>query len=305
MIYTLGESLLDVIFENSTKISAKSGGAMLNLSISLARCNLDVCLISELGDDKVANQITSFLEENNVFTKYIQKYHQQVTSLALAFLDEDKKPNYSFYKTYPQKRELKQPDSFFKNDILIFGSFYSLDENIRQQLKHIVETAKTSGALIIYDPNIRHAHHLENKTAMKSLKENFALANIIKGSDEDFENIFGNNEEDFILQEVRKINKQAIVVITRGDAGAKIFSGTSSAFINSNKIIPVSTIGAGDNFTAGMVYFLSQTETKHPKQFSENELKKLLRMANNFSTNVCLSVDNYISNEFANSLLFS
>lgn len=304
MIYTLGESLMDVIFENKLKISAKAGGAMLNLAISLGRCNLEVCLMSELGDDKIAEQIISFLEENNVNTNYVQKYKQQVSSLALAFLDENKKPTYSFYKAYPENRKLKQPPIFSENDILIFGSFYSIDNKIRNHLKKIVETAKSKGTIIIYDPNIRNAHHLENVETMKSLKENLALADIIKGSDEDFENIFGKFEEEFVIEELRKLNSDATIVFTKGKMGARIITKDYSIIQKANEIKLKSTVGAGDNFTAGMVYQLCNiiNKNKHPKKFSELELQKLLRMGIEFSSEVCQSVDNYISHEFANSL---
>lgn len=304
MIYTLGESLMDVIFEDKLKISAKAGGAMLNLAVSLGRCNLQVCLMSELGDDKVAQQIISFLEENNVNTDYIQNYKQQVSSLALAFLDENKKPSYSFYKAYPENRKLKQPPIFSNNDILIFGSLYSLDGKIRSQLKEITETAKSKGTTIIYDPNIRHAHHLENGETMKSLKENLALADIIKGSDEDFENIFGKFEEEFVIKEIRKLNTDATIVFTKGELGARIITRDYSISEKAKEIKLKSTVGAGDNFTAGMVYAISNisNKNKHPKQFSELELQKLLRMGIEFSSEVCQSIDNYISNEFANSL---
>ncbi len=49
MIYTLGESLLDIIFTDEQNIIANAGGGMLNTSISLSRAGIDVSLISELG----------------------------------------------------------------------------------------------------------------------------------------------------------------------------------------------------------------------------------------------------------------
>lgn len=304
MIYTLGESLMDVIFETKTKIMAKAGGAMLNLAVSLGRCGLNVSLLTELGDDKVAEEITTFLNENKVDPSFIRNYHQQVTSLAIAFLDEKKKPTYSFYKSYPITRKLNFPNKFSQNDILAFGSIYSLDKKIRKQLIQIIERAKASDCFIIYDPNIRNAHHLEDEETMQSLMENLALADIIKGSDEDFENIFGEFDEEIVITKLREINKDAIIVFTRGELGAKIIYGKTIFTQEANKINLISTIGAGDNFTAGMIYSLSQInkEKRNTKLFSETELQSMLKMGINFSTEVCQSVDNYVSQKFANSL---
>ncbi len=304
MIYTLGESLMDIIFDNHSNIAAKAGGAMLNLAVSLGRCGLSVSLISELGDDKVAEQITSFVNKNNVNTSNIRNYKNQATSIALAFLDENKKPTYSFHKAYPENRNLKLPTAINKDDIIIFGSFYSLDKKIRSQLKQFVSIAKDKGAIIIYDPNIRQAHHLKDKETLQAVMENIALADIVKGSDEDFENIFGKFEDGFVLNEIRKINQDAVVVFTKGEDGATIISVDKNLCEKPEKINIVSTVGAGDNFTAGLTYFLSKAlpENRNPKHFSENELQIMLRTATKFSANVCQSLDNYVSHEFASSL---
>lgn len=304
MVYTLGESLMDIIFEDNSNIVAEPGGAMLNLAVSLGRCGLATSLISELGDDKTADRIISFLGKNHVETTNIRMYKNQATSIALAFLDENKKPSYSFHKAYPENRKLKLPSAISKADILIFGSFYSLDKKIRAQLKQFVALAKKQGTLIIYDPNIRHAHHLKDKETMGALMENIALADIVKGSDEDFENIFGKFEEGFVLSEIRKINRDAVVVFTKGEKGATIISGNKIFTEKAKQINIVSTVGAGDNFTAGISYFLSKAspEKRNPKHFSEKELQEMLRTATKFSGNVCQSLDNYISLEFANSL---
>jgi len=304
MIYTLGESLMDIIFENDGKITAKAGGSMLNLSVSLGRAGKPVSLLSELGDDKVSEQVLDFLEKNNVETGGIRKYENQPASVALAFLDENKKPTYSIHKSYPAKRLLQLPKQLTKEDILIFGSFYSLDAEIREQLKAFTEFAKSCGVLLIYDPNIRQAHHFGTEATLVSLRENLAIADIIKGSDEDFENIFGRFEESFVLDELRKLNKEATIVFTRGGLGSKAFCENSKVEVKAEKIDVLSTIGAGDNFTAGMVFYLSSLprEKRNPKHLSGEELQKMLRTASRFSANVCQSLDNYISHDFANSL---
>jgi len=304
MIFTLGESLMDIIFESDGKISAKAGGSMLNLSISLGRTGKSVSLLSELGDDKVSEQVLAFLEKNNVGTGGIRKYKNQPASVALAFLDENKKPTYSIHKSYPAKRLLQLPQQLTEDDILVFGSFYSLDAEIREPLKAFAEFAKSQGVLLIYDPNIRQTHHFENNATAVALRENLAIADIIKGSDEDFENIFGKFEEDFVLNEIKKLNQEATVVFTRGEQGSKVFAKNRVVEIKAEKIEVVSTIGAGDNFTAGMVFYLSSLpqEKRNPKHFSESQLQKMLRTASTFSADVCQSLDNYISRDFANSL---
>jgi len=296
MIYTLGESLLDIIVESPDKVITRPGGAMLNVAISLARAKADVSLISELGDDKTAGFIVDFLKSNNVETRYIKKYFRSNTSLALAFLDEDKKPTYTFYKSYPQNRRLLCPNTFLAGDILLFGSIYSLDSSLRNELLEVLISAKRGGAFICYDPNIRHSHHLENEATKNALDENLAMADLIKGSDEDFENIFGKRTDEEYHTEIRKINPSAPLIITHGAAGVAAFFQDSKLEFPAIPVVPVSTIGAGDAFNAGLAFAMLRADLHLDKQngFTKNQMEILLKSGLSFSAEVCASVDNYI-----------
>ena len=300
MIYTLGESLLDVIVESPDKVITRPGGAMLNVAVSLARTKLGVSLISELGDDATSTFILDFLKTNQVKTRYIKKYYRNNTALALAFLDEYKKPVYTFYKSYPKNRRLLSPGDFGEGDVLLFGSLYALDSNLRNELRELIITAKRGGAFIYYDPNIRNSHHLENETTRNALNENLALADFIKGSDEDFENIFGKRPFDTYLSEVRKLNPTAPLVITRGAAGVVAFWQDNKIELPAVRIKPVSTIGAGDAFNAGMACAMVQSGLNEQKQkgFSKNQMEAMLQSGLAFAASVCSSKDNYITSSF-------
>jgi len=296
MIYTLGESLLDIIVENPDKVISRAGGAMLNAAVSLARAKAEVSLISELGDDQTSTFIIDFLKANKVNTNYIKKYYYNNTSLALAFLDAEKKPTYTFYKSYPKNRNLVCPANFAAGDILLFGSFYSLESSIRNQLREVLIAAKRGGAFICYDPNIRNSHHLENEATKNALHENIALADIIKASDEDFENIFGKHSFEDYLVEVRKLNPNAPLIITRGAAGVIAFSQDFKIELQAIPLTPVSTIGAGDAFNAGIAFAMHQGNFLKDKQdgFTKNQMEVLLKSGLSFSAEVCASADNYI-----------
>ena len=54
-----------------------------------------------------------------------------------------------------------------------------------------LDYARQRKAILYYDPNFRKAHAHEAIHLAPTLLENFEYANIIRGSDEDFLNIFG------------------------------------------------------------------------------------------------------------------
>lgn len=295
MIYTLGESLMDIIFNYQQNIIANAGGGMLNTSISLSRAGLQVSLVSELGDDLTAVTIIDFLNKNRVIPNFIKKYFKQNTSIALAYLDENKIPSFSIYKSYPPTRQLIKPQSFTDRDFLVFGSMYSIEPAIRNDIKEIAAHAKLNNAIVVYDPNIR-THDLTDPEIKNALYENMAYADIVKASDEDMKNIFGDIEYNAFYEELKKINNEVIFILTLGKEGAIGYCKNTITKVNAEKVSAVSTIGAGDAFNAGIVYFLEKRGIR--KQYLKNHskvlLEDILKSGTKFSAAVCSTDENYL-----------
>jgi fructokinase len=69
-------------------------------------------------------------------------------------------------------------------------------------------------------------------------------------------------------------------------------------------IIPVSTIGAGDNFNAGMIYgFVKEgVDPSNLDNLTRDKWEKLVGFGIEFGTEACMSTENYVSREFAQRL---
>jgi len=295
MIYTLGESLMDVISMPDGNTVSKPGGSLLNVSVSLGRSGKAVSLISELGNDPTGRQLMAFLYENGVSTNLITIYENAKTSKALAALDEHSKPSYTFQKAYPEIRSLTLPRVFTENDILILGSMYSRDPEIEKDIDACLQAAKRGGAFIVYDPNVRHNHQLKNQASKKMLLKNLAFADIIKGSDEDFYNIFQLTSLVEIKNALRTINRKALIFITSGEKGSVAYYKNIVHSFVPDKIKAVSTIGAGDAYTAGIVNaIIDQNLINDPKNLAEKHIRKMVMEGSRFASLVCQSMDNYV-----------
>jgi fructokinase len=296
LIYAIGETVYDIIFRNGQPVAAKPGGSMLNSAVSLGRCGLEVEMITEIGDDAVGNLVNNFLEENGVSISFIHPVKELKTPVSLAFLDEKGNANYSFYKNYPSERlNIHWPD--VKNgDIVLFGSFYSLGEGVRDKIVSFIQKAKQQGALIVYDPNIRKNHLEEIRRMMHLVEQNISLADITRGSDEDFWNLFGLDDDDKIAQRVKASGCQHLV-ITRGKHGADYLSGDVIIHIPAKEINVVSTIGAGDAFNAGIIFSLinKRITVDDLVNISREEWTEILGFGITFASDVCSGMDNYIS----------
>jgi len=298
-IYAIGETVLDILFKNQLPVTAKAGGACLNSAVTLGRLNLPVHFIGEYGMDKVGNIIDTFLKQNHVSTKYVYRYYSGKSTLALAFLNENNDASYDFYKIYPERRLDVQFPELRQDDIVLFGSFYAITLEVRQKLLEFIREANKRKAIVIYDPNFRK-HHLHELLKLKPLiLENMAHANIVRGSNEDFSFILGADNADEAYQEVSKYCRNLLYTANR--QGVFVRSPKTSITSPVVTIEPVSTIGAGDNFNAGIVYSLYRYNIGYHdiENMSESTWVNLVKTAVEFATHVCMSYDNYISDEFA------
>jgi fructokinase len=301
-IYGIGETVLDIIFKNGQPQAAKAGGSVLNSAVSMGRMNLPVSFISEYGKDDVGDLIDNFLKDNGIDTSCVHRFTDGSTALALAFLNEKNDASYSFYKNFPAKRlDIVFPE--IKNDDVVqCGSFYAIWPEIREKFKKFIKSAKDNGALILYDPNFRPTHLSELDVLRPLIIENMQMATLLRGSDEDFKNIFGANTPDEAWEVVKKYCKS--MVYTANVEGVYVRTNSFSGKFPVQKITPVSTIGAGDNFNAGMITAIYQNNYhgEQLEKLGEKEWSKIITSAVSFATHVCLSYENYISEEFAKEL---
>ncbi len=297
-IYTIGETVLDILFRNHEPFTAKAGGACLNTAVTLGRLGHNVQFLSEYGLDEVGNYIEHFLNDNNVLTDYVYRYIDGKSALALAFLNENNDASYDFYKIYPDNRlNIKFP-KIKQDDIVLFGSFYAITVEVRRKLLEFIKEAKKNKAIVIYDPNFRKPHLHDLKWLKPMIEENIGLARIIRGSNEDFTLIFGtgNSKETYdILHE-----KTPVLLYTANIKGVFLHTPKLAKQFPVKKINPISTIGAGDNFNAGIIYSLMEYNIKY-KDLSYLKVEEWERIVKNgveFASQVCMSYDNYISPEF-------
>ena len=287
-VFGIGETILDIIFRNDQPQKAVPGGSVFNGLISLGRLNVPVSFISELGNDRV------------ITTEFVDRFPDGKSPISLAFLDDDKNANYIFYKDYPAQRLEVPLPKIEKDDIFVFGSYYSLNPVLRTRMVEFLQYAQERKAIIYYDPNFRKAHAHEAIRLMPTVLENLEFADIVRGSDEDFQNLYGKSD----AQEVYKEHIQFYCdrfLTTHGANGVNLHTRNFTRHFDSPQIQPLSTIGAGDNFNAGIIYGLLKYDVRHADlpSLDQDTWGKIIRCGMDLASEVCQSYDNYISKEFA------
>lgn len=294
VVYAVGETVFDIIFRDFHPQAAKPGGSAFNAMISLGRLGIPGSFISEVGNDRIGHYIKSFLRENGVDDRYVVQFNDGKSALSLAFLDESSDASYDFYKDYPNQRLNEEMPVFGEHDYLLFGSFYGLNPVLRPQVTGLLSAADQAGTFVYYDPNFRSSHMDDLERLRAIIEENIIASNLVRASSEDMENIYGVKTPEAAYERIAPMCD--FYIHTANAAGVDLFTPGFSLHVNVDQIQPVSTIGAGDTFNAGILFglFTRGINSGNIGKVSKEDWTTILETAGGFSKEVCLSYDNYI-----------
>ena len=301
----IGETVLDIIFRNEEPVGAIPGGSTFNAMISLGRSGIQATFISETGNDRVGRKILNFLEENHVDSSNVNVYPESKSPLSLAFLNDNNDAEYLFFKDHPKDRlDFSYPE-VNEDDVVVFGSYYALNPVIRPQVLGFLQYAHQRGAILYYDVNFRASHQHEVMKLTANFLENLELADVVRGSHEDFDVMFHSKDADMVYRsQISFYCKKFIYTQGRLPLVLRAEDGFRKEYPVS-AIDVVSTIGAGDNFNAGFVYGIIKhgiTRAMVTDGLTEAQWDQLISCAQAFSADCCKSINNYVSTEFGDKM---
>jgi fructokinase len=298
-IVGIGETILDILFKDNQPVRAVPGGSSFNGLISLGRLDVPAIFISETGNDKVGAIIKSFMEDSNLSTEYIDTFPDGKSPVSLAFLNENNDAEYLFYKDYPSNRLETGYPIIEADDLILFGSYYALNPVLRSRMLDLLQFASDRKAIIYYDVNFRQTHAHESIRLTPTFIENFEFSDIIRGSEDDFKHLYQTTDVDKIYKERIQFYSPNFI-FTSAEKGVDLRTPNVRKHYDAKPIKTVSTIGAGDNFNAGILYGLLKTGVRRSDLTTLNEAAwdVIIQCGLDFAAEVCQSYENSVSKEF-------
>ncbi len=285
MIVVSGEALMDVFAAGNTPsglgLDARIGGSPLNVAIGLARLAQPVAFFGAVSTGFLGDRLMQALHAEGVGTSCTLRVDAP-TTLSLVGMDAHGVPSYAFYAEGAADRQLPlqalgqvPPASAYH-----FGSYAMVVEPVASTQQALVER-EWHRSVIAYDPNIRLNVEPDIQRWRDRLKWMLPRTTLLKISDEDLGLLCpGRTAADLAAEWLAA--GVALVVVTRGGAGAWAWTRGQHASVTSTSVLVIDTVGAGDTFQAALLTWLAEhgalTRTAIEK-LGQSDLEAALRFA--------------------------
>ncbi len=286
-VTALGELLIDFTengksTQGNPLLEANPGGAPCNVLSMLTRLGKKTAFIGKVGDDMFGHQLQDALKEVGISTDGLLMDCEIHTTLAFVHTKEDGDREFSFYRNPGADMMLTEDElneDLIKNSkIFHFGSLSMTHENCRQATKTAIALAKSAGAILSFDPNLREPLWNSLEDAREQIHYGMQQCDILKISDNEiiwFTGKEGYEEGIRVLQDTYNIS---LILLSMGKEGSRAYCGDAKAEVPAViQAHTIETTGAGDTFCACILNYVLENGWK---SYTEAELKEMLTFAN-------------------------
>lgn len=250
-----GEVLWDIFPTGS-----RAGGAPFNVAYNLDKMDVEVKMITKIGNDELGTDLLEQIKSWNISTDFIQIDDKKPTGTVIANFDEHGEAHYDIVddvawdhiKIAPEHRELVESAEAF-----VFGSLIARNEESKNTLLQLIEFAKFR----VFDVNFRPPF-----IDFDLVKTLLGKADLVKMNKAELRQIIEFLDKEYIdedssikyLQDHFDLNE---IVLTKGSKGARYFVGDKSHDFSAVSIEVNDTVGSGDSFLAGFLSKRIQEKT--------------------------------------------
>ena len=255
-----GEALFDIFVDGNqigpdVALRGIAGGSPFNVAIGLARLGTAVALGSDIASDAFGELLIDQLTQAGVDQQFLHRT-AAATPLAIVALSPTGAPSYSFHGLaqgafYPSKAALNAHGAAISG--LHLASIALVLPQSSDRLVTLARDIKNQ-ALISLDPNVRLAVEPDTQIWQSAIERVRPLVHLIKISEEDIHALYGSTLQPEALCESWLSGETLLVILTKGDAGAVMFSRLAGRIdVDTINVELVDTVGAGDSFMAAFL----------------------------------------------------
>ncbi|HPX95473.1 MAG TPA: carbohydrate kinase family protein [Brevefilum fermentans] len=288
-ILGLGTVAMDVLMEVDqlpvadsfgviSKVSYLPGGSGTNVIVQTARLGAEASYIAKLGDDSIGKDILTSLEDEGVDIAGMRIKPEGISLHTNVVLDKDGQKfillnfgdAFGTLSTEDVDRELiERCDTFFTDCFPNEAPFFAL------------EFAKSLGKTTVFNMQTGFGTYAAFGIQKADLLEALSQIDIFAPSREGLKDLFGSEDPQQVLPELRKYFSGTIIVTLGAKGVIAIDSEDRVIAVPAVKIDPVDTTGAGDSFIG--TFMVAYLQWNQP-------LDEALRTANASAAYTCLGI---------------
>ena len=257
-IVALGEALIDFVpggQQESGKVSylGAPGGAPSNVLAAASHLNMQTAFIGKVGNDVFGRLIRSTMERNGICTDGLLRSETEPTTLAFVSLDERGDRSFSFYRQHSADcmlRSAELPLTLLEQaGIFHFGSVSMTAEPVRSATLEAMRHARSKGAAIAFDPNLRLPLWPDTDSAYHAICEGLRYADLVKLSEEELEFLTKAADHTAGMRELLERYDIRMLVVTLGADGCLCLC-RNGVFLRQHtiQVTALDTTGSGDAF---------------------------------------------------------
>ncbi|MBT9395256.1 carbohydrate kinase [Hymenobacter sp. NST-14] len=227
------------------------GGAPLNVALHLHNFGLATTLISRVGTDDLGAELLAFVEAKGLSTACVQRGHSHLTGVVKANVQDGHEVTYKIvapvawdYIQYddPLGRLVEAADAF------VFGSLAARGTATRETLYRLLQRAR----LKVFDVNLRAPHYTRDVVTYL-----LQQADLVKLNEAELAEVMGwfgaGTAEETALQWLAERFGLQAACVTKGAAGATLWTGGRLYHSPGFAVTVQDTIGSGDAFLAALL----------------------------------------------------
>ncbi len=263
MILCLGEAIVDLVCERELDSPAEAdrfrpcfGGALANVSVSIARSGAAAGLAGGVGEDPFGHWLAEGLADEGVALDSLSFVPGVRTPVVIVTFDREREPDFQVYDegiaaTFCSVEPALET-AIERADALAFGSNTLVGEREWALTMRARELALGRGLPVLFDPNLRALRWDDLELARERCLE--AAEGIFCLRMNEAEGAWLAPDADgpaVAAEELAASCGATIVVVTRGEQGA-VARGGASADAPGEDVDVVSPLGAGDAFMGAL-----------------------------------------------------
>lgn len=286
-VIAIGELLIDFTCKSTDAdgyptMEAHPGGAPANFLAALNKYGAKTALLGKVGKDTFGKLLLTTLKNAGIDCAGMVEDDSVFTTMAFVTLDETGDREFAFARKPGADTQIRFEEidlSMLENTkVFHFGTLSLTDEPAKEATQKCVAYAKSKGAMITFDPNLRKPLWKDLADAKEQMLWGLQQSDVVKISDEEVEFLFGLSPEAGAAHILNTCGVK-LVFVTCGAEGCYFSNGSAKGHIPGLSGIQVKdTTGAGDIFGGSAVSQLLKL-SKAPEELSEQQLRQIADFA--------------------------